>query len=226
MCNLFLRFFVALVLIFCVLSTWSTTFASAFRFDLAAKAVRCFQEEVPNDMDVTVIFSSSSGYAQFLDVSLSYSADSASGDDPKVFLWQEKSLSKGKFRQRIVNGGTVELCFTSRMASGVSVVDNAARSITLDFFVGANPLDLEKVATRQKLRPMEYQLLQMEEALQGITSQYEYYKSKEKEMRSRNETLSAKIRWSAVAVIVIIATVSYLQARYLERFLRKKRMID
>lgn len=214
------------VLLVCWLASNAVFPTSAFMFDLQVKEKRCFTEDVPSDADVTISFMAGEGYGQFVDVFLTLVPEGGANDASRLLIWKETSGSKGSFKQRITQGGELELCFVSRVASGMKVAAGESRSVFLEFIIGANPREFEKVATRNKLRPIQAQLMQLEDSVRDILGEYHYYKHRESEMRGTNEHMTARIMGAATVVILIIIVFSYIQIKQLERFLRKKRMID
>eukprot|EP00796_Vickermania_ingenoplastis_P005252 gene5252-3763_t len=200
--------------------------ASAFRFDLMVKEKRCFTEEIASEVDVSVTYVAGDGYGQFVDVFLTHTPEGGAFDSNKLLIWKDVGNTKGQFKQRFTSGGELELCLVSRVASGMTVKSTEKRPVTLDFVVGADARSFEKAATSEKMWPILAQLRHLESSARDILGEYQYYKSREQEMRSTNEHMTARIMWAAVVVIMIIAGFSYMQVKQIERYLRKKRMID
>lgn len=198
----------------------------AFQFSLPSKGQKCFKEEVPSESEITIDVRAKEGYGQFVDATLTVVPESSESADETVLLWKEPSISQSKYTQRIDKGGELELCFTSRTAPGITIPATASRFVELDFVVGSSSQSLEKVATRDKLRPVQIQLLQLEGTVRDVLTEYLFYKNREQEMRSSNERMNSRIFWSSIAVISIIVVFSFIEMKHLERFLRRKRMID
>lgn len=213
--------------VFCLLlvSVIEPQQVGAFRFDLPVNQQRCFTEEVSSELEVTVSFAAGEGYGQFVDTTVTLVPESGSQEDNRLTLWKVTE-NKGTFHQRISHGGEVELCFQSRTASGVSLKSTDSRPIFVDFFVGTNPRAYERVATESKMRPIKAQLRQVEGYATDILREYSFYKERETEIGKANGYMSSRIMWAAIIVVLIICFFSYLQVKQIERYLRRKRMID
>lgn len=214
-----------LLILVAFIYTALTSEVAAFKFDLHPKEVRCFEETVPSGVEVTISYLTEDGSGQFVDVLLTLESEGAKVDDAKAIIWKEVSGKKGTFKRRIGDGGSLELCFTSRLVPGAKYKD---KPIHLDFLVGTDPLAYEegKVATKHKMRPIQMQLKLLADSTRAIQMEYVNYVDRESEMRSSNEHMTARIMWAALLVIFIVCFSSYAQMRYLERYLRRKRMID
>lgn len=221
-------FYHFLLICFLVLSyTNFIELSSAFRFKLKAHEHQCFQEDVPSESDITINVVALEGYGQFVDTTLTLLSEGGEAkDNGPVLLWKEGSISKSKYAQKIITGGQLELCFDSRTATGFSIPDDASRIVELDFIIGSSPLELEKVATREKLRPVQVQLLQLEGTVRDVLTEYLFYKNREVDMRSSSEKMNSRIVWSSITVICIIIVFSFVEMKQLEHYLRRKRMID
>lgn len=216
-------------LLICCLFLFAGTFIEltfAFQFSLPTKGQKCFKEEVPSESEITINVRAKEGYGQFVDVTLTVVPESGNSAEEMVLLWKDHSVSKRKYTQKIGKGGELELCFTSRTAPGITIPATASRFVELDFVVGSSPLSLEKVATRDKLRPVQIQLLQLEGTVRDVLTEYLFYKNREQDMRNSNEKMNSRIFWSSITVISIIGAFSFIEMKQLERFLRRKRMID
>lgn len=225
-----MRFFTQFLLICFLLLSASgfIEFSSAFWFSLTAQDKRCFKEEVPSESDITISVLAKEGYGQFVDTVLTLRPEGVGeeSEDEKVMLWKESSISKGKYTQKIVTGGELELCVSSRIAPGIKIPADASRVVEMDFIIGSSPLALGKVATHEKLRPVQIQLLQLESTVRDVLTEYLFYKNRELDMRSSSEKMNSRIFWSSVTVISIFVVFSFVEMKQLERYLRRKRMID
>lgn len=207
----------ALVATLCVVFSLLVT-SNAFTFDLPLNKERCFVEEVASDTSVKISYVATDAYAQFVDVVLN--------DFQGNNVWSRIGMATGTHSFRVVEGGEYTLCFISRAATSSRGLSEQKRAIVLNFKVGTESIDYKDLATKEKLKPIELQLRMVEEAIQTIHSEYDYYKKKEAEMRNTNEHMTAKVTYVSLGLIAIFVLFSAWQIRHLRSYFRKKRMID
>lgn len=191
------------------------TAVHGFVFQLPSGTERCFTQEIPSNTDVKIGYSSEDAYGDFLDCVIS------NPEGAPVFT--KVGVNNEVYAEHILNGGEYTICFTSRLASRSAKV---ARNIMLTVQIGADAKDYSKMATTDKLRPMEVQMRVMEDTVAEVHNEFEYLRNREAEMRSTNEHMTAMVMWMSIGLILLFAAFSYLQMRHLKRYFKKKRMID
>ena len=194
----------------------------AFAFDLPAKKYRCYTEEVSSNTWMTINYKAASGYAQVLDVKVT---------DPKGnILYNEEATSKGSFESYSGTGGDFAICFYSRMSSGVRATEGMKRTILLEWKgaggSSSEEIDYAALATREHMKPMELHLRQMLDTVRGLHSHYEYFKSREIQMRNTNEYINSRVMWFTFLVIAVLSVFGYWQVAHLKRFFKRKKLID
>lgn len=213
---------VALIFLIIVVDSSSSVVVDAFAFDLPAKKYRCFTEEVSSNTWMTINYKAASGYAQVLDVKVT---------DPKGnVLYNEEATTKGSFESYSGTGGDFAVCFYSRMSSGVRATEGMKRTILLEWkgAGGSNSeeIDYAALATREHMKPMELHLRQMLDTVRGLHAHYEYFKSREIQMRNTNEYINSRIMWFTFLVIGVLAVFAFWQVSHLKRFFKRKKLID
>ncbi|KPA86106.1 putative mitochondrial COP-coated vesicle membrane protein gp25L precursor [Leptomonas pyrrhocoris] len=191
------------------------TAAHSFMFQLPSGTERCFTQEIPSNTEAKITYSSEEAYGDFLDVTIT------NADGAKVYAQEGKD--DGVFAEHIANGGEYVICLTSRQSTKSA---KSVRNILLSVKIGADAKDYDKLATKDKLRPMEVQMRVMEDTVAEVHNEFIYLKNREAEMRSTNEHMTAMVMWMSIGLILLFAAFSYLQMRHLKRYFKKKRMID
>ncbi|KPI85170.1 putative COP-coated vesicle membrane protein gp25L precursor [Leptomonas seymouri] len=189
--------------------------AHGFMFHLPSAAERCFTQEIPSNTEVKITYSSDEAYGDFLDCTITNT------DGAQIFLQMGKD--EGVFAEHIANGGEYTICLTSRQSPKST---KSVRNILLLVQIGADAKDYDKIATKNKLRPMEVQMRVMEDTVAEVHNEFIYLKSREVEMRNTNEHMTTMVMWLSIGLIFLFAIFSYLQLRHLKRYFKKKRMID
>lgn len=191
------------------------TAVHGFVFTLPSGTERCFMQEIPSNTDVKISYSSNDSFGEFLDTTIT----NAEGAPVFTSVGQDSGI----FAEYITNGGEYTICFTSRpLPSSIK----QARAVLLLVQVGADVKDYNKLATKDKLRPMEVQMRVMEDTVAEVHNEFIYLKNREAEMRSTNEHMTAMVMWLSIGLILLFGAFSYLQMRHLKRYFKKKRMID
>jgi p24 family protein delta-1 len=191
------------------------TVVRGFAFGLPSGTERCFTQEIPSNTEVKITYTSDEAFGDFLDGVITRA------DGTPVFSLVGKD--NGVFAEHITNGGEYTICLTSRQSPKSSKM---MRNIFLSVQVGADAKDYAKIATKDKLRPMEVQMRVMEDTVAEVHNMFIYLKDREAEMRSTNEHMTAMVMWMSIGLIFLFAAFSYLQMRHLKRYFKKKRMID
>ncbi len=192
--------------------------ASAFSFDLPAKKYRCFTEEVPSNVWMSLRYTTSLGYAQVIDVKMT---------DPKgIVLHDQTEATKGAFETYSGDGGDFAVCFYSRMSSGVRASEGMRRTVRFEWNTGNEKIDYNALASHEHLKPMELHLRIMLDTVRALHGQYEYFKDRETQMRNTNEYVNARVMWFSIAVMAVLSVFAYWQVAHLKRFFKRKKLID
>ena len=192
--------------------------ARGFHFDLDAKSWRCFTEELPTNLDVSMSYTALPGYAQFIDVKIT--------DPQNDIIWSEEGADKGSWKITTRHGGDYAFCFYSRMVPGVRATEGMKRTINFDLRTGGETQDYDQMATAEHMKPMEVNLRIMEDTIRTIHTEYQYYKEREREMRDTNEHVNARVFWATLIVMILITLFAVWQVRHLKGYFRRKRVID
>lgn len=192
--------------------------ACAFSFELEARKMRCFTEELPTGFEVNVAFIAAPGYAQLIDFKIT---------DPKdVLIHDSQAQDKGSYKFITTQGGDHAFCFYSRLVSGVKYQDGMKRTIAFELKTGSETVDYKSIAKAEHLKPMEVALRMVEDQIRTIHSEYTYFKLREIEMRDTNEYMNTRVMFATILTMVFISLFALWQVRHLKSFFRKKKMID
>jgi hypothetical protein len=194
------------------------TMAMCFTFDLEARQWRCFTEELPSNLEVSMTFSAAPGYAQFIDVKIT--------DPMNEVIWSEEGVDKSSWKTTTRHGGDYAFCFYSRMVPGVRPTEGMKRTLSFNLKTGSDTHNYDQLATVEHMKPLEVSLRIMEDTIRGIHAEYTYYKDREREMRDTNEHINARVMWLTVLVIGLVVAFAFWQTRHLKTYFRRKRVID
>ncbi|CAO3702781.1 unnamed protein product [Rhizopus stolonifer] len=186
----------------------------AITFDLPAVETRnveegskCFSQYVPHDTLVLAAVKIGEGYNQRVNI--------------------ESDIS-GNLRNAFNTNGEGELyvCFENILDNGFKESPQYKRSIELQFSVGAEASDFKKIASAEKLSPLEFELRKLETVVSEIVDEMNYLKRREANLRDTNESTNERVQWFSTLSLFTLFGLGTWQVLYLRRFFRRKRLID
>lgn len=123
----------------------------------------------------------------------------------------------------------VIVCLTNSLAPGTKSQDGRGgqrRSIELDVDIGADAVDYNHVAKKEKLEPLEAEMRRMEDVVQEIVGEMEYLRRREARMRDTNESTNERVKWFSLMTMGSLVALGVWQIMYLRSYFRKKHLID
>ncbi|KAJ1909366.1 vesicle coat component [Tieghemiomyces parasiticus] len=103
--------------------------------------------------------------------------------------------------------------------------DGRARLITFSMDIGASAVDYKELAARDKLKPVEAELIKLERYLTQIDEDLAYMKWREQNLRNTNESTNDRVKFFNVLSLVVMAMSGLWQIYYLRRFFQQKKLI-
>lgn len=120
------------------------------------------------------------------------------------------------------------------------------RSIALQFSVGAEAADYQKVVNAENLNPLEAELRKLETVVKEIVDEMNYLKAREAKLRDTNgnyshltinqdsifffsfsiESTNERVKWFSTISLFTLFGLGTWQILYLRRFFKRKRLID
>ncbi|KAI8144397.1 emp24/gp25L/p24 family/GOLD-domain-containing protein [Fennellomyces sp. T-0311] len=206
------------------------TLGSAVKFDLPAalpanieNGKRCLSQYVPKGTLVFARVNVGPGYNQRVGMEI---VDDA--EVPNVYT------KKPDISGEITNAfdtradGEINICFTNTLPedTGFHEAPEYSRPVEVNFNVGAEAVDFETLAKKEKLGPLELELRKLETVVKEIVSEMTYLKRREARMRDTNESTNERVKWFSLLSLFTLVTLGIWQILYLRRFFRRKRLID
>ncbi|KAI7855880.1 emp24/gp25L/p24 family/GOLD-domain-containing protein [Circinella umbellata] len=167
---------------------WSLGCA-AVKFDLPAvtpdhieHSKRCLSQYVPKDTLVFARVNVGPGYNQRVDIEI---VDDA--EVPNVYT--KKNGISGEITNAFDTRADAEIsiCFRNTLPEGFHGSPDYSRPVEVNFNVGAEAVDFETLAKKEKLGPLELELRKLETVVKEIVSELTYLKRREARMRDTNE---------------------------------------
>lgn len=117
-----------------------------------------------------------------------------------------------------------DVCFTNQLESKYSK-HAVSRHIELDIESGAAARDWNAVQAAEKLKPVEVELLRIEEMTSEIVNELQYLKKREERMRDTNESTNSRVKNFSLIVICALVGLGVWQIQYLRHYFKVKHII-
>ncbi len=115
------------------------------------------------------------------------------------------------------NGGYYQCCIRN--------LHNEENIIVFDLKYGVAAKDYSEVAKSKDLKPMELNLLKLEEKSKEIYHLMSYASSHEQVFENQYDTISSKVATFSILVVIVIIGVGFFQTFYLkQKVLNRKRI--
>eukprot|EP00164_Ancoracysta_twista_P016169 GFYU01027006.1.p1 GENE.GFYU01027006.1~~GFYU01027006.1.p1 ORF type:complete len:216 (+),score=50.44 GFYU01027006.1:42-650(+) len=179
--------------------------AASVRFDMVGSSQKCFWEEVPENVLVLVDFEVFYPDAGSIAIEVL---------DPLKQVLFKKDQAAGTFAFTSSTSGDFYTCFEN--------TDALQKGINFSLKTGVDAKDFSKVAKKDNLKPLEVELLKMEETVDEINDEMHYMRSREALMRNTNESTNARVLWFSLFSMVVLLGLGFWQIYHLKMFFQGK----
>ncbi|KAG0169245.1 vesicle coat component [Apophysomyces sp. BC1034] len=217
--------------------------ASAVSFDLRAVTAnnaetgkRCLSIFAPKNVQMLAAVKVEPGHNQRVNVEIKDDSE-----PPNEYLNKRDISSDLRFVFDTHATGIVAICFTNILENGKSYktiyrIDSVSlgfhedplyrRSVELEFSVGAEAKDYDKIAKDEKLGPLELELRKLETVVNEIVEDMGYLQRREAKLRDTNESTNARVKGFSILSLFTLVGLGTWQILYLRQYFRRKRLID
>ncbi|KAF9933855.1 vesicle coat component [Linnemannia zychae] len=219
------RLYSACVALIALITLFQST--HAIKFELAGQTAEdglpvCISQYIDADVDFVVKVKVGAGPHQKVGVEITDDTEHLNQIWKKDGLTEE--LQRAAFKSQYA--GDIVACFTNVLTEGYKPGPHYTRTVDIDFDIGSETIDYQKLAEAEKLKPMEVELRKLEDMVKEIVENMEHLQEREEKMRNTNESTNARVQWFSTLTMVILVALGVWQIFYLKRFFRKKRLID
>ncbi|KAI9340802.1 emp24/gp25L/p24 family/GOLD-domain-containing protein [Zopfochytrium polystomum] len=214
-----------LTLIIPVLLLLSTS-SAALKFDLYAGvgdgATRCVVRYIDQDTLVVGSFSVSS-LESGQDLTVVIKDDSESANQ----YWKKVNVADGsqKFSFTPHRSAGVHFCFTNKIAEGYQPGPKQKKLINLHVDSGVYAEQIAGETTDKKLRPMERELMNLEQKSKVLLAELDGMRASEESMRDINESTNERIAWFSTLSMISLLGAAGWQVWYLRKFFQTKKIL-
>jgi len=140
-------------------------------------------------------------------------------------VWNKESATHGTFAFTTEERGIYSTCFLDKARQGVQVPSTHARKISFSLKTGIDAKDYSAVAKKEDLKPLEVELMKLQDVLEEVNNDMKYLKVRESAMRTTNESTNIRVVWLSGISLAILLTLGLFQIFYLNRFFKQKKII-
>jgi len=102
---------------------------------------------------------------------------------------------------------------------------NGRRTVVFEAHLGDKHRDYEALAKKENLKPLEIELMKLEDVVTQIEHEFRYMKEREARHRNTNESTNARVAYMSFASLVILVLLGLWQIFYLKQFFKAKKLI-
>ncbi|KAI9598491.1 emp24/gp25L/p24 family/GOLD-domain-containing protein [Syncephalis fuscata] len=204
--------------------TCLAVFANALKFNMAAVPYssgkkKCFTQWVPANTLVMLNLNASPGAHMRVDVEVFDITQSRNE------YARKKDILDTKIAFTTHEFADISICIMNHLAQGYTPGTEFYRRVEMHLDVGADTIDYEMMAKREKLKPMEVELRRLEKMIDEVVNEIDYLKQREAKMRNTNESTNERVQWFNIASILALIGLGLWQLVYLRQFFHSKKLI-
>lgn len=132
-------------------------------------------------------------------------------------VYSQENVRDGKFGFTSTTAGEYKACFTNE--------GMVQHSIQFKYLSGVEAKDLAGVIEHDHLKPIEAELLRLDEVLQGVRKEMLLLKEREANMRDTNESTNTRVTIFSFASVAIMSSLGLWQIFYLKKYFAEKKLI-
>ena len=203
----------------------------------------CFIEEVGEDTPISASFSVSALSSSLPSTETSSNIQMKQKDmQDNLKRFQEKTLQfevsvkdankrrvfsqnfgrEGRFVYRTKTGGPHQICFSTATSSWFNPIQ---MKLDIEFHTGSSAVDYDSIAKKDHLDGIQVRVRKLTDELKDIRTEQRYQKRRESSFMNITESTQSRVFWWSIIQAIIALGAMFGQAKYLERFFRKTKLI-
>jgi len=186
-------------------------------FELWLGQEKCFQEDLPHDTVVLAEYKLAPSFNTMTSI--------------QVFDVEGKEVRKtenaveGTFGFTTEHSGEISICFLDNPKPGAVVAAYNKRQVTFGLKTGVEAKDYSTVAKKDDLRPLELEMIKLEDVVEQLNADFRYLKNREGAMRDTNESTNSRVLWLSLFSMTTLVSLGIFQIHYLKRYFQHKKLI-
>jgi len=201
---------------FCLLLTLNL--AAPFSFDLILDKEKCFWEDLGKDVVVLGEYQLSPSYNTLATIEVQALLNG-------VIVWRKEGATEGTFAFTTVESEKISICFTDKSKADIRNPQTHIRQASLKLKTGVQAKDYSAVAKRDDLKPIELEMLKLEDLIQELNDDMKYFQHRDNLMRDTHESTNSRVLWLSFISLLTLIGLGIFQILYLKRYFKQKKLI-
>lgn len=193
-----------------VLFLFNYSYGMNFAFNLARYRKECFTETFGPEVLVKGSFTAKESDYNHL-------VASVTNEEGQTIIADDYQSAEVKFSFTTQTEGNVNICVENK--------GEKYMKINFELLIGLEAGDIAGVASDEDLKPIERQLMQLERTMESIKTTTSYIVGREEEKITQSDSISFKLYMFSIITMIVMAAISFFQAKYLKNFFRSKKLI-
>jgi len=186
-------------------------------FELWLGQEKCFQEDLPHDTVVLGEYKLASSFDTVTSIRVL--------DSTGTVIWKTENALEGTFGFTTEHSGEISICFFDAPRPGTVVLPFNKRQVTFGLKTGVEAKDYSMVAKKDDLRPLELEMIKLEDVVEELNADFRYLKNREGALRDTNESTNSRVLWLSLFSITTLVSLGIFQIYYLKRYFQQKKLI-
>jgi len=185
-------------------------------FELWVDEEKCFFEDLPHDTVVLGHYTLAPSFSTITSIQV--------WDSEENEVWKTDDALNGTFAFTTEHSGEISICFYDRFKPGMTGPPSK-RQVTFGLKSGHEAKDYSSIAKKDDLRPLELEMIKLEDLVLELNADFRYLKSREGDMHSTNESTHQRVLWLSIFSLTTLVSLGIFEIYYLKRYFQQKKLI-
>lgn len=196
----------------------------ALYFNVAKERHRCFLVDVPKETTFRAEYESPDTTDVMKTVVSFYAPDVSKGEDEKKLVKKEAASQKGATSFTAQENGPHWVC-VSLDSSNYALPDDASMRFALKLSMGTSHEEYQNLAKKNQMDDLHLEIMKLRDRVSAIQRNQDYAKEKSMTLQSSIESSNQRATWVSVLQIVILLVTGFYQAKHLQTYFHKKKLV-
>ncbi|CAI5723320.1 unnamed protein product [Peronospora effusa] len=208
-----------LLLLLCVYSM-----TDALYFHVLPKDDRCFLVDVPAETTIRAEYESPDTTDVMKTILAFYAPDLSERKDQNTLVKKKSTSQKGSMSFTAQQNGIHSVC-VSLDTSNYALPKDALMRFTLKLVMGTSHEEYQNLAKKNQVDDLHLDIMKLRDRMTAIQRNQDYAQNKSLTLQSSIESNNQRATWVSLLQIAILLVASFYQARYLQAYFHKKKLV-
>ncbi|CAH0484370.1 unnamed protein product [Peronospora farinosa] len=208
-----------LLLLLCVYSM-----TDALYFNVRQKDDRCFLVDVPAETTIRAEYESPDTTDVMKTILAFYAPNLSERKDENTLVKKKSTSQKGSMSFTAQQNGIHSVC-VSLDTSNYALPKDASMRFTLKLVMGTSHEEYQNLAKKNQVDDLHLDIMKLRDRMTAIQRNQDYAQNKSLTLQSLIESNNQRATWVSLLQIAILLVASFYQARYLQAYFHKKKLV-